>query len=247
MTLKIYKDGTDQYILTRLGGIDPDTGAQSILFGGFEGDSLDIDNLIIIWSEYKKDDESIDNPVVVWNSTAGMWKIIIPEEYITQYGSSWLNLSGTGLIPVAFEIEIVDLITRSAILEECTDAVATFDSVVITLTSEAIIEATATAISNYDTATPFAKTSDLDTLAKTSDLSTLSTLTSDDITLATGVALTESTFLRVIDILMSGTFTKTSIDSGTWKCVYTGTTDSSTIEYIIDSNGQRTGTTISLV
>lgn len=107
MTQKIYKDGTDQYIMTRLGGIDPDTGAQSILFGGFEGDPLDIENLVIVWSEYKKDDESIDSPSVTWNSTAGMWKIIIPEEYITQYGTSWLNLSGTGLIPVAYEIETI--------------------------------------------------------------------------------------------------------------------------------------------
>lgn len=93
--------------MSRLGGIDPDTGAQSILFGGFEGDPLDIENIIIVWSEYKKDDESIASPSVTWNSTAGMWKIIIPEEYITQLGSSWLNLSGTAMIPVAFEIETV--------------------------------------------------------------------------------------------------------------------------------------------
>lgn len=107
MTQKIYKDGTDQYVMTRLGGIDPDTGAQSILFGESEGDSLDIENLVIVWSEYKKEGEAITPPVITWDSSAGMWKILIPHGNITQYGSVWLNVSGTAMIPVAIEVETV--------------------------------------------------------------------------------------------------------------------------------------------
>jgi hypothetical protein len=87
--------------------LTPILGHNLSFFGDVEGDPLDIENIVIVWSEYKKDDESIASPSVTWNSTAGMWKIIIPGEYITQYGSSWLNLSGTGLIPVAFDIETI--------------------------------------------------------------------------------------------------------------------------------------------
>jgi len=107
MTQKIYRDGTDQYVMTRLGGIDPDTGAQSILLGESEGDSLDIENLVIVWSEYKKEGEAITPPVITWDSSAGMWKILIPHGNITQYGSVWLNVSGTAMIPVAIEVETV--------------------------------------------------------------------------------------------------------------------------------------------
>lgn len=107
MTQKIYRDGTDQYVMTRFGGIDPDTGAQSILLGESEGDSLDIENLVIVWSEYKKEGEAITPPVITWDSSAGMWKILIPHGNITQYGSAWLNISGTAMIPVAIEVETV--------------------------------------------------------------------------------------------------------------------------------------------
>lgn len=109
MTQKIYRDGTDQYILIRLAGINSTTGAQSILMGDVEGATLQslISDVILVWSEYKKDDEVIDLPLITWNSSAGMWKITIPSASITQYGSAWLNLSGSDMIPTAIEIEVV--------------------------------------------------------------------------------------------------------------------------------------------
>jgi len=112
MTQKIYKDGTDQYVLVRLGGIDSTTGAQSLILGGSGGVNLSdtISTIVIAWSEYKKEDDSLP-PVVTWNSAAGMWKIAIPAGKITQCGSAWINLSGqdvSGLmiIPVAIEVSV---------------------------------------------------------------------------------------------------------------------------------------------
>jgi hypothetical protein len=113
MAQKIYKDGTDQYIMTRLGSINNTTGAQGILLGASEGYSLSslIDNIIVVFSEYKTEDESLV-PEITWNSTAGMWKINIPSENITRYGTAWLNISGydesgISIIPTAIEIETV--------------------------------------------------------------------------------------------------------------------------------------------
>lgn len=113
MTQKIYKDGTDQYIMTRLGSINNTTGAQGILLGASEGYSLStlIDNIIVVFSEYKTEDESLV-PEITWNSTAGMWKINIPSENITRYGTAWLNISGSddsgiSIIPTAIEVEVL--------------------------------------------------------------------------------------------------------------------------------------------
>lgn len=135
MTQKIYRDGTDQYVMTRLGGIDPDTGAQSILLGESEGDSLDIENLVIVWSEYKKEGEAITPPVITWDSSAGMWKILIPHGNITQYGSVWLNVSGTAMIPVAIEVETVHEISGGSGAEKIIPAANyAFDASAKTLT-----------------------------------------------------------------------------------------------------------------
>ena len=113
MTQKIYKDGTDQYVLTRLASINNTTGAQALLLGASEGAFLQtyISTIVLAWSEYKNEDDSFD-PVIKWNSGAGMWKITIPHVNVTQLGTAWLNISGVdesgiSIIPAAIEVDVV--------------------------------------------------------------------------------------------------------------------------------------------
>lgn len=113
MTQKIFLDGTDQYVMVRLGSINNTTGVQDLLFGVSEGYSLlnMIDNVIVVWSEYKKEDEAL-TPDITWNSAAGMWKVNIPADNITRYGTAWLNISGyddsgISIIPTAIEVEVL--------------------------------------------------------------------------------------------------------------------------------------------
>lgn len=113
MTQKIFSDGTDQYVMVRLGSINNTTGAQDLLLGASEGYSISnlIDNIFVIWSEYKKEDESLPTDIT-WNATAGMWKINIPSDNITRYGTAWLNISGSddsgiSIIPTAIEVEVL--------------------------------------------------------------------------------------------------------------------------------------------
>lgn len=113
MTQQIYNDGTDQYILCRILAIDSETGSQSIATGEIEGELLP--DIVCVWSEYKKDDESIINPVISWNSYAGMWKLTIPSDMITQRGSAWINLYGTGISPLAIEVFVSEDILNTVI------------------------------------------------------------------------------------------------------------------------------------
>jgi hypothetical protein len=97
---KINNDGTDQYVLFRASKSD----YSGALTGTLEGDSLA--GAVVVWSEYKKADVSISSPSVTWNSTAGMWKAVIPAGNVTQNGHALLNVSGTGMIPVAIEVDV---------------------------------------------------------------------------------------------------------------------------------------------
>lgn len=113
MTQKIFSDGTDQYVMVRLGSINNTTGAQDLLLGASEGYSISnlIDNIFVIWSEYKKEDESLPTDIT-WNATAGMWKVNIQSENITRYGTAWINISGyddsgISIIPTAIEVEVL--------------------------------------------------------------------------------------------------------------------------------------------
>lgn len=97
---KIYKDGTDQYLLFRATATD-----YTAFTGTKNGDALP--DAVVVISEYKKDDEIIENPSVTWNATVGKWKAVIPAANITQYGTGELTISGTGMIPVSIEFETV--------------------------------------------------------------------------------------------------------------------------------------------
>lgn len=109
---KIYKDGTDQYLLFRASKDD--------YSGAFTGasDGSALQGAVVVISEYKKPDETIVNPSVTWNATIGKWKVVIPASYITQYGFGELNISGTGMIPVSIEFEAVsDVDFNNSIVE----------------------------------------------------------------------------------------------------------------------------------
>ena len=97
---KIYKDSTDQYILFRATATD-----YTAFTGASDGDALP--GAILIISEYKKADEVIETPVITWNATVGKWKATIPAENITQYGTGELNISGTGMVSVSIEFDVV--------------------------------------------------------------------------------------------------------------------------------------------
>ena len=98
---KIYKDGTNQYLLFRAtSAVD-----YTAFTGTVDGEALPGATVVI--SEYKKDDETIETPTVTWNATIGKWKAVIPAANITQYGVGELNVSGTGMIPVSIEFETV--------------------------------------------------------------------------------------------------------------------------------------------
>lgn len=84
-------------------------------------------------------------------------------------------------------------------------------------------------------------------VALTTDITALNNLSSSDVTTATESALSASNALRILDIIMSGTFTITTGEAGAFTCAYTSRTDLSTIEFSVDGNGQRTATTVTLV
>lgn len=113
MTQKIYRDGTDQYVLTRLISVNDTTGAQDIILGGVNGETLQtyVDNVVVVWAEYKQAGYSIDSDVT-WDSSIGMWRIQIPATEISQLGTAWITISGKdesgiSIIPTAIEIETV--------------------------------------------------------------------------------------------------------------------------------------------
>lgn len=83
--------------------------------------------------------------------------------------------------------------------------------------------------------------------AASSEITALNDLSSADIVTAVGTALSTSDALRILDIIMSGTFTITTGVGGAFTCTYTSRTDLSTIEFTVDADGQRTGTTVTLV
>lgn len=83
--------------------------------------------------------------------------------------------------------------------------------------------------------------------AASSEITALNDLSSADIVTAVGTALSTSDALRILDIIMSGTFTITTGEAGAFTCLYTSRTDLSTIEFTVDGSGQRTGTTVTLV
>lgn len=66
-------------------------------------------------------------------------------------------------------------------------------------------------------------------------------------TVATPTNISTLNAIRILDIIMSGTFTITAGVGGAFTCTYTGRADASTITFTVDANGQRTGTTVTLV
>jgi len=114
MTQTIYWDGTDQYLLVRLGSVNTTTGAQSILTGSVGGESLQtqISDIVVVWAEYKQDGVPIDTDIA-WDGSVGMWKVPVPDSVITQYGKAMIIISGhdesTGIdiISTVIEIEVI--------------------------------------------------------------------------------------------------------------------------------------------
>lgn len=114
MAQQIFKDGTDQYVMIRLGSVDNSSGAQSPILGSAEGGSLlDIISFVVVtWSEYKKADIVLDTDIT-WNASAGMWKVNIAALSITRYGTAWINITGSAdeydlsIIPAAIEISVL--------------------------------------------------------------------------------------------------------------------------------------------
>ena len=114
MTQTIYWDGTDQYLLVRLGSVNTTTGAQSILTGSVGGESLQtqISDIVVVWAEYKQDGVPIDTDIA-WDGSVGMWKVPVPDSVITQYGKAMIIISGhdesTGIdiISTVIETEVV--------------------------------------------------------------------------------------------------------------------------------------------
>jgi hypothetical protein len=193
MTQKIFFDGTDQYIMTRLGSVNNTTGAQDIILGTVEGEDLrlTIADVVVAWSEYKQADDSIDDDIT-WNSAAGMWKIAIPNENITQRGTAWLNLSGqdtvlnVSIIPVAIEVDVTDSLTLANIKLQASGA-----------------------LTDFNTATPLAKTSeipasDITAIKAKTDLLTLAAINAEvDTALSDYDAPTKSEMDSAISLVSS--------------------------------------------
>lgn len=114
MTQKIYLDGTDQYVLTRLGSVNNTTGVQNIIAGTSGGDLLTsiISGVVISWHEYKKESIAIDADII-WDSSIGIWKVPIPFGYITVAdNTAWVSVTGANsdntisIIPTLIEVDV---------------------------------------------------------------------------------------------------------------------------------------------
>lgn len=119
--VKILHDGLDQYVLFRASKDD----YSGPFVGASNGDALP--GAVLILSEYKKADVTIPTPSVIWVATSGVWKATIPASRITQNGTAWLNVSGTGMLSLAIEVDVVpEILTLTSISAVATNAITSY-------------------------------------------------------------------------------------------------------------------------
>jgi hypothetical protein len=108
MTFQIYNDGTDQYVRVeaiKIGGGYIDTNES----GGelVDGDALP--GARLIYSEYKISDSPITDPEVVYVASVGMFQAKIPFGYIQNNGSATLIVTGTNMMRAVIPLEVTTL------------------------------------------------------------------------------------------------------------------------------------------
>lgn len=98
---KIYYDGTDQELYF--------TAVASDLSGAFNGtiDGESLSGAVVLIREYKLSFVEITGTTVLWDATGGYWFVTIPAANITQTGNILVAVSGTGMMNVSIEAEVI--------------------------------------------------------------------------------------------------------------------------------------------
>jgi len=99
--MKIYFDNTDQIIYLQL----PTSDGSDFYEGVSDGVSLAGGKLVI--QEYKKALPVTVNPALItWNLASKLWRIKVPNQNITQFGSMNISISGTNIFTRVVDVEV---------------------------------------------------------------------------------------------------------------------------------------------
>jgi len=182
---EIYNDATDQEVFFDCVEIVTvgETTTASPLYGSTDGELMT--GAVVALKEYKKTTASISSPVISWVQALNKWKLIVPPANVTQYGYGLITVTKADLVPVTIEFKTVHEDTYFAgadVLQNMDDRLSSMDTTVSgilqnlagmvsnvwsnesrTLTTDIKAQA-ASALADFDTATPIAKTSELATI-----------------------------------------------------------------------------------
>jgi polyhydroxyalkanoate synthesis regulator phasin len=222
----IYNDRTDQYIFTELYKSNGE-----LHQGSEDGDTISGSSIIIL--EYKLTGVTISPAVIEWVESSKLWKITIPADNITQYGSMFVTINGTGIASKVIEVH-VDIIENDIVTK---DEFSQFSSDM----GNDILNLKSHIDSSINTQVLDAMT-DYDVVSITNLDQQLTTHIQEimDFEIKTGRTFKE--FIRIIDIIFTGIVT----NAGSGTVTFTGS-DGSTVYIMGDNLGNRSDIIVNLL